>query len=112
MNRTALAAALALALVACGDTGVPLESIRVTGTVTANGVPAAAGQASLIDGFGLSVTTDDISNGEFTLEGEIVPESCTPTAVSVIARDGDGNLVGLATEELSGCGDHVVNFTF
>lgn len=111
MTRSAALISLLL-LAACGGDQTPLESIRVTGTVTIDGQPAAAGQATLLDGFGVSVANDDVSNGQFVLEGEIVPESCTPTGVSVIARDGDGNLRGLDSQELPGCGTHVVEFAF
>ena len=109
-RRTVFLATLCLA--ACGDSG-PLESIRVDGTVTAGGQPAEAGRASLIDAFGVSVTTSDIENGSFVLEAEISPETCTPsTGVSIVARDGNGDLVGIDTEELPGCGTHTVAFTF
>ena len=112
MKRFAPVLALSILLVACSDSGIPLEDIRVSGTVTANGVPAAAGRASLIDGFGVTVNSTDISGGEYVLEAEITPDSCVPTAVAIVARDAANALVGIDTQELPGCGTHVANFTF
>ena len=112
MKRFAPVLALSILLAACSDSGIPLEDIRVSGTVTANGVPAATGQASLIDGFGITISTSDISGGEYVLEGEITPDSCVPSSVAIVARDAANALVGIDTRELPGCGTHVVNFTF
>jgi hypothetical protein len=107
---TALVVLVAL-VTACGSTEAR-TSISVTGAVTFNGAPVPGGQVKILDSFGVTVAATDIANGRYSVSAEITPETCNPTAITILARDDSGATIGLDNADLGRCGEHVVDFAF
>jgi hypothetical protein len=114
MKRLSVTFALvvfATLVTSCGSTE-PRTSISVTGAVTVNGAPVPGGQVKILDSFGVTVAAADISNGRYSVGADISPETCNPTAITVLARDDSGATIGLDNADLGRCGEHVVDFAF
>jgi len=111
MKRLIVLIAFAGLMAGC-DSTQPTASISVSGSVTFNGAPVPGGQATIIDSFGQSVGSAAISNGRYSVSAEIAPDTCNPTAVTILARDAAGALIGLDNSDLGACADYEVDFAF
>lgn len=86
--RLAALAFLCVALVGCGGSGTkPMSGlVPVTGTVTHNGQPVAAGTVTFVGGDGTLVFSGQITNGRFQLAGSPSSPGARPGEYRVCVR--------------------------